>query len=475
MTIEPRQERDEMLSRMEEVIAFIGTDRYNQYDLHQMNARLRRLEDSFNEFRQQNRSVANEILGDAQRKALMDEFYAFEENYVDAIAKMNKRIEELTKAAAATAPVAVDPNADANANAAMVAAQQQGEQVFRLQMPFQAHAVVTTWPKFNGDFLNWSDFKERFMLGVHDVENMPETYKIAHLRNALTGEAAAAMSGFTLHGGNYAQLWDALVKKYERKYPMACAYLNKFFALPAMDPKETYAAELKALLNGTNHMLRQLRAMKYPVDRYDLVLVHALQQRLNKGCAKKWEKIRKDSDDPDNPTLVRMLEFLDEESTSQSNQSLAYKPLQVTISNPRAHQATSSSHRQPARDTDKVKYPCPICPEETTDHRVFDCPEFKPLTVGDRKRVVNQRKLCHNCLRKGHYKDECWDLHRCRSEECVRKGDVMHNSMLCPTKNRAEYVTTVRHERATSPTPYRQSRGRGRASPFKRRCDSGSS
>lgn len=408
MAIEPRQQRDEMLRRLEEVIAFIGTDRYNQYDLHQMNARLRRLEGSFDEFRQQNRLVANGIVGDVQRKALMDEFYAFEENYLDAVAKMNKRIEELTKTVAPAAQAANNQGAPTNANAAIVIGQQQqGEQVFQLQLPFQAHAVVETWGKFNGDLLAWSDFKERFMLGVHDVENMPEAYKISHLRNALTGEAAASMSGFTLHGGNYAQLWDELIKKYERKFPMACANLNKFFGLPRMNATKTYAAELKALVNGTNQMLRQLRTMEYPVDRYDLILVHALQQRLNSECAKKWEKVRKGTDDPDNPTLVRMLEFLDEESTLQANQNLTYEPLRISIPNPRAHQAAASSHRQSARETDKVLYPCPICPGQRTDHRVFDCPEFKPLTLGDRKRMVNQQKLCHNCLRKGHYKDEC--------------------------------------------------------------------
>lgn len=51
----------------------------------------------------------------------------------------------------------------------------------------------------------------------------------------------------------------------------------------------------------------------------------------------------------------------------------------------------------------------------------------------------------------------------------------MHNSMLCPVKNCAEYVTTVRHNRATSPTPYRHSRGRARESPFKRQGEGNSS
>lgn len=240
---------------------------------------------------------------------------------------------------------------------------------------------------------------------------------------------------------------------------MACAYLNRFFALPKM--KTTCAAELKALLNGTNQMLRQLRAMKYPVDRYDLILVHALQQRLNAECAKKWEKIRKGAEDPENPALTRMLEFLDEEATLQANQGLSYATMQVTIKNNRASQHASASAQQGATQrTESLQFPCPV--SKSDQHKVFSCPEFKPLTLSDRMRVVNQTKMCHRCLKHGHYKHECYDLYRCREPLCVQKDDIKHNSMLCPIRNRAEYVSTVRHDRSTSPTPYRSSRKRGR-------------
>lgn len=227
-------------------------------------------------------------------------------------------------------------------------------------MPFQAHAITQTWGKFNGNLLDWYDFKARFKLGVHDVADMPASFKIQQLRNALTGEAEEAMKGFTLAGDNYDALWNALVEKYETRFPMACAYLSKFFALKKMS-SPTNANELKRLANVTNELIRQLRTMEYPVDGYGLIFVHALQERLNRECAGKWEAVRKGLADKEQPAISDMLKFLDDEATSVANRGLAYSSLQVSVQNEYArHHPTATSHRRPSTGTEPQQYPCPV-------------------------------------------------------------------------------------------------------------------
>lgn len=445
-------QRAALLARLDAFIGWTNTAEVAALDFYQIKSKMDRFEANFNAFEAANAIVAGAATTDQDRNALWDQFNGLEDRYVDARAELQRRFVELTPEIAPIPPAAAgDANANANAQ------NNQDARPITVQMPFQPHSVVPTWGKFSGDLLKWCDFKERFMLGVHNVKEMPEAYKISHLRNALIGEAAEAMSGFTLLNGNYDQLWNELIKKYECKFPNACAYLTKFFALPLLK-KKTTRTELRRMVNDTNEMLRQLKAMEYPVEGYDLILVHALQQRLNDDLRKKWGEITKGND---NPTLVRMLEFLDDQATSHANQDMTY-PLSISIPNERAQQAAGLSHRYSATANETQQHSCSVC--KSLDHKVFSCPEFKPLTVADRRKVATQSKLCYNCLKSGHYTNECYDLHRCREANCVQRRDIMHNSMLCPAKGRSEYVTTVRHTRSTSPTPYRAPAGRGASS-----------
>lgn len=441
-------QRTALMGRLIAFIEWSATPGVQDLDFYQIKSRIDRYEVIFNAFESANAIVAGGTGGEVARSELWKEFNDLDDRYVAARAELNRRFVELTPA------VTVIPTAAAANATTSDAANQDAQPHYVLQMPFQAHSVVPTWGKFNGDLLKWSDFKERFMLGVHNVDAMPEAYKISHLRNALTGEAAQAMSGFALLEGNYEQLWNALIKEYECKFPTACAYLSKFFALPQMKTI-TLKAELKRMVNDTNEMLRQLRAMKYPVDGYDLILVHALQQRLNKDCRKKWSEITKGND---NPTIARMLEFLNDQATTQANQEVTY---QNQGQAERTQGANRTPHFRASSADETTKYPCPVC--KSSQHKVFVCPDFNPLTVADRRKVATMSKLCYNCLKGGHYTNECYDLHRCREDRCVRRNDTMHNSMLCPSlEYRTESVTTVRHDRSTSPTPYRSMRGRGR-------------
>lgn len=445
-------QRAALIVRVQQYIAWTATTAMEALDFYQIKAKMDRYQTIFDTFEKAHSKLAGATQDDAARNALWAEFNEIDERYVDARARMTRRFVDLTPEVAAT-PSAANANAMPGDGANQSAGNDAPAQ-YVLQMPFQAHSVVPTWGKFNGDLLRWSDFKERFMLGVHNIENMPEAYKISHLRNALTGEAADAMSGFALLEGNYEQLWNALNKEYERKFPTACAYLSKFFALPVMKTI-TMKTELKRMVNDTNEMLRQLRTMKYPVEGYDLILVHALQQRLNKDCRKKWSEITKGND---NPTLARMLEFLGDQAATQANQEATYA---LQKPNDRAPSAARPSSRRLSAIDEPPRYPCPVC--KSPDHKVFVCPEFQPLTVADRRKVATISKLCYNCLKGGHYVNDCYDLHRCKESKCVRNKDTMHNSWLCPSAEyRNDHVTTVRHDRSTSPTPYRSPRGRGR-------------
>lgn len=312
-----------------------------------------------------------------------------------------------------------------------------------VNVPFQAHQIQKTWGKFDGNPLSWFDFKQRFQLAVHNVEQVPRTNKMAYLRDALTGEAAEAMKGFGIDPARYDDFWNALVAKYEQRYTLACVYISRFFGLPRLSRGYT-AADLRRMSNDTNGLLRQMRELEYATGQWDLLLVHALQDRLSQELKRKWSTARNGND---NPTIAAMTQFIDDEADALTNRGLVYQPMQVVIQNERAQQGAGGAISRHQPGASAQVYPCGVC--GAMDHLPPTCPEFRPLTLADRIKVATVSRICFNCLKRGHSKVNCFDFHRCREEQC--RGDNAHNSLLCPVKNPAEYVHAVRYD---PPTDY---------------------
>lgn len=144
--------------------------------------------------------------------------------------------------------------------------------------------------------------------------------------------------------------------------------------------------------------------------------------------------------------------------------------MQITVQNEHAKQQAADRMQQQLLKNGTQRYLCTI---QSTEHKVFECPEFVSLMLENRRHAAKQGKLCYNCLKRGHFKDQCWDQHRCHEQLCVQRNDTMHNSMLCLARNRTEYAAMMRTARSKSPASYRFAgkRGRGHYRPNKRPGD----
>lgn len=492
------------VNRVNRAIAYSAGPQVQQIDEYQLNERIALFVECFCSADRNHRLILDGTPDERDRQRLMDEFGDLRDRYSAAMAIYRRRVAELAplqappanaNAAAAAAnnqvqaiplpdgannenapgvqaqqaPAVNNNNNDANAQANGPAQQPDGQnqqqvplnaapQVqpgvpagmqINLTLPLQPHQVANTWGKFDGNPLKWFDFKQRFQLAVHNVDALPLANKMAYLRDALDGEAAAAMQGYGIDPVYYQDFWNALVLKYEQRYTLACAYLSHFFGLRQLDGRAS-ASDLRKLSNETNGLLRQLRELHYQIDQWDLVIVHALQERLGPVYQPKWQAVRNNNDAP---TIAMMTGFLDEQANLIANQGLVYQPLQVIVSNERAQRPHGGAiQRQPPNQPGAKGgqvYPCGIC--GSMSHLPPTCPEFRPLTYDDRVRIATIRRVCFNCLKRGHGKAQCFDLHRCREEACRR--DNAHNSMLCPVKNQPEYVQVVQRERSDAYAP----------------------
>lgn len=404
--------RTAMLTNMRKAIKWTEAEEFQQKSAHQIRARLERIESVFSSIDQANRMAMSTAASTEEREGFQPEFDTFEDEYLDAVARMSQRLEELTMQQQAN---------QTPANGAQAAAP-----VFNLQM--QPQTLRNTWGKFDGKALDWLDFKDRFSMAVHE-ENMEARYKFAHLKASLTGEALALLNGWGLKEEEYAQAWDGLIKKYEVNYPLGRVYLNYFYALPDLKKlgHTPAAADLQKMINTSNEVRRRLLTLKYPVDAWDFVFVHSLHARLDQTNANKWEEFRKEEN---YPTLDRMIEFLQKQAAALQSTGLVNESLQLptrkdsSINRPKSSASTASSG---AGASSKW---CVYC--KKSDHKLVECPIFKNMCYAERKEVVEGKNLCPNCLKTGHDVTSCWDHHRCQLPAC--EGDNAHNSLYCPRK-----------------------------------------
>lgn len=277
------------------------------------------------------------------------------------------------------------------------------------------------------------------------------------LRDALTNSAKDVPLGFTVNAENYKPLWDALVKKYEHKYAMACAYLSKFFGLPTVKSPAT-SGDLDKMISTTNEMLRQMKEMEYQTENWDLILVHALQERLDRALRNKWTTECKDAT---LPTIEAMLKFLEEQSKQIGSFDFSNAALQIQAANDRVHRMSlnartgqrSRTEQGAAGSSSGQGLRCLAC--DSSSHLVRQCPEFAPLTYDDRKRTAAINRWCFLCLKKGHFIHECYSLKRCQQRRCREKGDVKHHEMLCPEG--ARFVSVAHDDRSSHGSSRRSS------------------
>ena len=105
----------------------------------------------------------------------------------------------------------------------------------------------------------------------------------------------------------------------------------------------------------------------------------------------------------------------DVENVSTSDFFSAQSSLEYDMSANVAAAATSSVHRPPSArgsssETQRQFPPCALC---KGSHFIGKCNAFRRMSVRDRLGVVQDRNLCHNCLRGNHTTSECQNKNRC--------------------------------------------------------------
>lgn len=282
--------------------------------------------------------------------------------------------------------------------------------------------IENTWGEFDGTLSKFQGFHDRFKWAVHDNNDYSPAMKFQALWSSLKGKALEDLGEWSFSDVEYAELWDRLQELYQRKFHTSSEILSKFTKLKKIE--RASGPGLQKLSNVTNEVLRQLRALRYPIEQWDLMFVHGLQSKLDPETSRLWEMQRLS----ETPTAKQMLKFLDHQASALGNHSSnESKPVQENAKRPwpnkndsdkkRFKPNTEKSSGTKFHENDK----CSVCKEI---HTVFHCETFRKKNLTTRKKTARELNLCFNCLRPSHTAAEC------KSKPCSR-CNKKHNSLLC--------------------------------------------
>lgn len=240
-------------------------------------------------------------------------------------------------------------------------------------------------PKFNGNYMNWLQFKDTFTALVDANQQLTNIEKFIHLKNSLTGTASSILDQFQVSSDNYSAAFDLLKQRYENRGLILKAHLDQIFALKI---NHKNYKDLKYFCDALVANISAIKSLEIDVFNWDRLLIHHFVKEFTCEMIAEWERL-------DSSSLTDLIAFVNE------------KAHHMELS---AHHSRQPLKPQPKRVLVATGYSCLYCHES---HRLTKCSSFTQLNVSERSKFVYQNKLCRMCLRKGHFTKECFSKDTC--------------------------------------------------------------
>lgn len=293
------------------------------------------------------------------------------------------------------------------ANVQAQPAQQQNNQMQAPDMRYLlAQRIDNVWGEFDGTLWKWATFRDFFVSTVHESNMMTNVVKFQHLIKSLTGEAAEVLGHWAITNDNYPLAWERLNQVYNRTHQAGTELLQRLYQFPVLTTATR--KDLQHLSNVANDVKRQVTALGYDTNTWDLIFITVLEQKLDHKTKIEWE-LRRDQEEP---TLNQLLDFIEKRA-----RALAYLPLESSkqkenrekIGEELEHTLETNKFAKTENKNDYESYTATKCliPECNYTHSLYKCRRFLAKTLEDRERFVKKNRLCMRCLYPGHFARFC--------------------------------------------------------------------
>ncbi|XP_067047748.1 uncharacterized protein [Acropora muricata] len=264
-------------------------------------------------------------------------------------------------------------------------------------------------PKLSGDVLKFQNFWDQFEAAVHDNADLPNVQKFTYLRSVLNGNALQTIEGFEVTGANYQPAVECLKHRYGRRRVVISSLVK---SVVQMDAKSVVTApSLRDLYDTLKNRTRALVALGEIPKSHGCILLPIFELKLPSAILEKWELELADTPD-DEIDLELFFKFLNRQvvskeagernlqgnlslkgrSTNKGRDGRRYPPF-IEVSD--QEQVSTAS----ALFSEAKPLTVPSCRFSRGGHGSLNCPEFNWKAVDDRWKLVQESKLCFNCLK----------------------------------------------------------------------------
>ncbi|KAF2892146.1 hypothetical protein ILUMI_14027 [Ignelater luminosus] len=168
------------------------------------------------------------------------------------------------------------------------------------------------------------------------------------------------------------------------------------------------------MVNTIEMHLECLKTWAVETKNWNVLLIPILLKKLDIQTYKEWEtRLNKENNRTQIPTIEEFFESLNDKINTLDS---VYPNKKGTDQNKLA-----ASNKQISRAFATLKIECSLCKGE---HEIRNCSDFSKLSPEERNQKARDLKLCINCMRNGHFLQNCLSKYKCKI--CSKK----HHSLL---------------------------------------------
>lgn len=254
-------------------------------------------------------------------------------------------------------------------------------------------------PIFSGDVTKWRAFMESFDSLIDTDTSLSGSTKFQYLKCYLAGPAAKVIEALEINDDNYDIACELLRNRFNNQRLIVHEHIKEMFDLPVVNNNS--ASDLRNIVDSVNANMRALETLGRSTGHWDDVIVYLITSKLDFESLSKWQESIASTQPP---TLSQLMKFIDRRS--QVLESASILPMKVPNQIPSKQQKSKQcSLTSSSADNKGSGKQCSYC--DKSGHFIYRCYQFKKLSILDRISEARKRKICVNCLRPGHFADNC--------------------------------------------------------------------
>jgi len=149
-----------------------------------------------------------------------------------------------------------------------------------------------SFPEFNANQVDWEDFRDMFIIVVHDDKTMPLVKKMHYLKGCFNTETARIMNRIPLNTEVYKSVWPLIFTRFDNSQRRFETYLHCFFEAK---PLNETTKDINVSMDCIEQFTRSMNGLE---NFKDCIYLYTLKKKSDEKKKRGWEKSLSDTEIP---------------------------------------------------------------------------------------------------------------------------------------------------------------------------------